>query len=73
MIIITTHAAQAPTSWQKLYVDEMAAAMQDMDAVGEPITPENLRLRGYSNIDICRYGLSAANLARKRITKVALA
>lgn len=55
--------------WEKLTVDEMAATMQDMDAAGEPVTPENLRCRGYSMADIKSFSLHAANLARKRSVK----
>ncbi|MBX8802535.1 hypothetical protein HBA92_17475 [Ochrobactrum sp. MR28] len=44
----------------------MAETMQDMEAAGDPVTPDNLRLRGYPSEDITRYGLKAANLARLR-------
>lgn len=57
------------STWQKLTIDEMAATMQDMDAAGEAVTPNNLQLRGYSKADISRFSLSAANLARKRAIK----
>ncbi len=70
MIIYQTCPERIQATWQKLTIDEMAATMQDMDAVGEAVTPENLRLRGYSKADITRFGLPAANLARKRSTKL---
>lgn len=69
MIIYETHPAPAPTMWEKLTVEEMAATMQDMDAAGEAVTPENLRGRGYSMADITLFGLRAANFARKRSVK----
>ncbi|MDP8249596.1 hypothetical protein [Pseudochrobactrum saccharolyticum] len=70
MIIYETRPSPAPTMWEKLTVSDMAATMQDMNAAGEAVTPENLRLRGYSLSDITCYGLKAANLARKRAIKV---
>lgn len=70
MIIYETSPAPTPTAWDKLTVSEMAATMQDMDAAGDPVTPDNLRLRGYSSEDISRYGLKAANLARKHTVRV---
>lgn len=66
MIIYETSPAPTPTAWDTLTVSEMAATMQDMDAAGDPVTPDNLKLRGYSIEDITRYGLKAANLARLR-------
>lgn len=69
MIIYQTHPAPAPTNWDKLTVSEMAATMQDMDAAGDPVTPDNLKLRGYSSEDITRYGLKAAHLARSSSVK----
>lgn len=72
MIIYQTRPAPAPTMWEKLTVDEMAATMQDMDAAGEPVTPDNLKLRGYSAQDITLFGLDAAELARQRSVKVVM-
>lgn len=72
MIIYQTHPAPAPTTWDKLTVSEMAATMQDMDAAGDPVTPDNLRLRGYSSEDITRYGLKAAHLARSLSVKTVM-
>lgn len=66
MLILETSLSPTPTGWQKLSVDEMAAAMQSMDAAGVRTTQENLRLRGYSKDDISRFGLPAARLARTR-------
>ncbi|WOC17398.1 hypothetical protein [Pseudochrobactrum sp. MP213Fo] len=71
MILYETIPASALTMWDKLTLDEMAATMQDMDAAGEPVTPENLHGRGHSMTDITLYGLRAASLARKRSVKVA--
>ncbi len=71
MIIYQTHPTPSPTAWDTLTVSEMAATMQDMDAAGDPVTPDNLRLRGYSSEDITHYGLKAANLARKLTIKAA--
>lgn len=70
MIIYETSTAPASTMWDKLIVSEIAAIMQDMDAAGEPVTPDNLKLRGYSSQDITHYGLRAAKLARLRSVKV---
>ncbi|WP_376709108.1 hypothetical protein [Pseudochrobactrum lubricantis] len=50
----------------------MALTMQIMATNGEAVTPENLRGRGYTMADITRYGLKAANLARKRSVKTAM-
>ena len=69
MIIYQTHPAPAPTDGELSIVSHMAATMQDMEAAGEAVTPENLRGRGYTMADISRYGLKAANLARKRSVK----
>lgn len=66
MIFYETHPAPTPTDGELSIVSRMAATMQDMDAAGDPVTPDNLRLRGYSSEDITRYGLKAANLARLR-------
>lgn len=72
MIIYETRPAPAPTMHELCIVSGMAATMQDMDATGEPVTPENLRLRGYSAQDITHFGLRAANLARQRSLKVVM-
>ena len=72
MIIYETSPAPTPTAWDTLTVSEMAATMQDMDAAGEAVTPENLRGRGYTMADITRFGLKAANLARKRSVKTVM-
>ena len=72
MIIYETSPAPIPTTWDKLTVSEMAATMQDMDAAGDPVTPDNLRLRGYSSEDITRYGLKAAHLARSLSVKMVM-
>lgn len=72
MIFYETNHASPANNWENLTISEMAATMQDMDAVGEAVTPENLKLRGYSVADITRYGLRAANLARKRSVKVVM-
>jgi len=48
----------------------MANTMRDMDSAGEPVTPENLLLRGYCSAHISKYGLRAASLARKLSVKV---
>lgn len=72
MIIYETHSAPTPSIQELCIVSGMASTMQDMDAVGEAVTPENLKLRGYSVADITRYGLRAANLARKRSVKVVM-
>lgn len=70
MIIYETRPAPTPSIQELCIVSGMAAIMQDMDAAGEAVTPENLRGRGgYTMADISRYGLKAANLARKRSVK----
>ncbi len=69
MIIYETSPAPTPTVWDTLTVSEMAATMQDMDAAGEAVTLNNLRLRGYTSEDITRYGLKAAHLARSLSVK----
>lgn len=69
MIIYETNQADTPNNWDNVTISEMAATMQDMDAVGEAVTPENLKLRGYDSADITRYGLRAASLARKLSVK----
>lgn len=71
MILYETSPASASNIWEKLSVKEMAETMQDMETVGIPVTPENLKLRGYSSNDITLFGLRAASLARKRSVKVA--
>ena len=48
----------------------MAATMQDMAAAGEAVTPENLKVHGFSDSAIMRFAAAAASLARKRSTKV---
>ncbi|MDM8344162.1 hypothetical protein P8H26_02015 [Pseudochrobactrum sp. sp1633] len=72
MIIYETRPAPAPSIQELCIVSGMAATMQDMDAAGEAVTPENLRGRGYNMGDISRYGLKAANLARKRSVKTVM-
>ncbi|MCF7645005.1 hypothetical protein KQ944_08010 [Bacillus subtilis] len=69
MIIYETHPTPTPTDGELSIVSHMAATMQDMDAAGDPVTPDNLRLRGYSSEDITRYGLKAAHLARSLSVK----
>lgn len=69
MIILERCPALSLKNWEKLTVAEMASTMQDMDSTGEPVTPDNLRLRGYSIADITKFGLRAANSARKRSVK----
>ncbi len=69
MIIYETHPTPTPTDGELSVVSHMAATMQDMDAAGDPVTPDNLRLRGYSSEDITRYGLKAAHLARSLSVK----
>lgn len=70
MMIYQSNTEQAQTAWDKKSVEEMAATMQDMDAANEAVTPENLRLRGYSIKDIEKYGVNAAHLARNLSVKV---
>lgn len=55
---------------EALTVKKMAATMQDMEAAGEAVTPENLKLHNYSDTAIMRFAAEAAALARKRSTKV---
>lgn len=69
MIIYQSNTEQAPTIWDEKSIEEMAATMQDMDAISEPVTPENLIRRGYSRQDVIAYGLDAAHLARKLSVK----
>lgn len=71
MIIYQTHPTPTPTDGELSIVSHMAETMQDMEAAGDPVTPHNLRLRGYPSEDITRYGLKAANLARKLTIKAA--
>lgn len=73
MIMYAKNAHQHQSTRQKLTIDEMAATMQDMDAVGEAVTQENLKLRGYTTSDISLFGLLAANLARQRAIKLVTA
>lgn len=70
MIIYQTHPAPTPTDGELSIVSRMTATMQDMEAVGDPVTPDNLLLRNFSLEDITRYGLKAAHLARKLSVKV---
>jgi len=70
MIIFEKRPTPNPTNWEKLTVTEMANTMRDMDSAGEPVTPENLLLRGYCSAHISKYGLRAASLARKLSVKV---
>lgn len=72
MIIYETRPAQRPDMWDKISIREMAATMQDMDAASDPVTIDNLKLRGYSSNDIELYGLRAAKLARKLSVKVVM-
>ena len=72
MIIYETRPAPAPSIQELCIVSGMAATMQDMDAAGDPVTPDNLRLRGYSSEDITRYGLKAAHLARSLSVKAVM-
>ncbi|WP_439273571.1 hypothetical protein [Pseudochrobactrum sp. HB0163] len=72
MFIIETRPSAVFSGWHKLGVDEMAATMQAMAAAGVPVTPDNLKLRGYSSEDITRYGLKAAHIARARAVKTVL-
>ncbi|WP_022711881.1 MULTISPECIES: hypothetical protein [Pseudochrobactrum] len=72
MIIYETRPAPAPSIQELCIVSGMAATMQDMDAAGDPVTPDNLRLRGYSSEDITRYGLKAAHLARSLSVKTVM-
>ncbi len=73
MIIYETRPAPEPSIQELCIVSGMAAIMQDMDAAGEAVTPENLRSRGgYTMADITRYGLKAANLARQRSVKTVM-
>ncbi len=72
MIIYQTHPAPAPTDGELSIVTHMAATMQDMEAAGDPVTPDNLKLRGYSPEEITRYGLKAAHLARSLSVKTVL-
>lgn len=65
MIIYQSKTTAPQTDWHQISVIEMAATMQCMNDDGVPITPENLRLHGYSNTDIRKYGLDAARLARQ--------
>ncbi|MFK4824815.1 hypothetical protein ACI0FM_08505 [Paenochrobactrum sp. BZR 588] len=60
---ITLQASEALT------VKEMAATMQDMAAAGEAVTPENLKLHGFSDSAIMRFAAEAASLARKNAVK----
>ncbi|WP_374828716.1 hypothetical protein [Paenochrobactrum pullorum] len=60
---ITLQASEALT------VKEMAATMQDMAAAGEAVTPENLKLHGFSDCAIMRFAAAAASLARKNAVK----
>lgn len=69
MIIYETSHATAPIDGEMSIVSNMAATMQDMDAVGEAVTPENLKLRNFSSEEIMRFGLRAASLARKLSVK----
>lgn len=69
MIIYQTHPAPAPTDGELRIVSNMAATMQDMEAAGDPVTPDNLKLRNFSPEDITRYGLKAAHLARSLSVK----
>lgn len=50
-------------------IEAMAATMQDMDAAGEPVTPQNLEGRGYSAETIRNLAIEAASLARKNSVK----
>ena len=72
MIIYETSPAPAPTDGELSIVSHMAATMQDMEAAGDPVTQDNLKLRGYSPKEISRYGLKAANLARNRSVKAVM-
>ena len=72
MIIFETSPAPAPTDGELNIVDHMAATMQDMEAAGDPVTPDNLKLRNFSSEDITRYGLKAAHLARSLSVKTVL-
>lgn len=63
-------AAFALKATEALTVKKMAATMQDMEAAGEAVTPENLKLYGFSDSEIMRFAADAATLARKRSTKV---
>lgn len=63
-------AAIALKATEALTVKKMAATMQDMDAAGEAVTPENLKLHNYSDTAIMRFAADAAALARKRSAKV---
>lgn len=54
---------------ETLTVKEMAATMQDMAAAGEAVTPENLKLHGFSDSEIMRFAADAASLARKLSVK----
>lgn len=58
--------------WPDIIVREMAEAMRDMDAAGIPVTIENLKRRNYDCEDVMRYGLDAANLARKLSVKAVM-
>lgn len=70
-MLIYQSKAKAPLSnWDNISISEMAATMQDMEAAGDPVTPENLKLRGYSSADVSKYGLDAARLAKKLSVKV---
>ena len=66
----TQKAAIALKTTETLTVKEMAATMQDMAAAGEAVTPENLKLHGFSDSAIMRFAAAAVSLARKRSTKV---
>lgn len=63
-------AAITKQATEALTVKEMAATMQDMAAAGEAVTPENLKLHGFSDSAIMRFAADAANLARKQSVKM---
>jgi uncharacterized protein with gpF-like domain len=65
----TQQAAIAQKATQNQIIKDMAATMQDMASSGEAVTPDNLRLRDYSNEDIMLFGADAAHLARKLAVK----
>ncbi len=73
MLIYQSKAKAPLNNWDHISINEMAATMQDMEAAGDPVTPENLKLRGYSSADVSKYGLEAARLAKKLSVKVARA
>lgn len=64
--------APALTDGELSIVSHMAAIMQDLEAAGDPVPPDNLKLRGYSSEDITRYGLKAAHLARSLSVKTVM-